>query len=422
VKIRGVAHVLIGSLIASVIVAIGPSTPAANAVYNCAQGGTCAEGDIGPSGGRVFYVATSTFTSTGSACGAQCKYLEWAPQGWATAPSLVALNVSTNPTIGIAGNLGTLTTDPLMYWASDIYNNRAAGTTDGIGTGFANTQKMLSANVGTGYFADTEGTAAFANTYAGGTSAVAGNGTAGNWFVPSKAEALEMYRYWNSNGKTIGGFTLGYYHSSSEVNGSISYFYSMSNGSTTNNAGKSAFREYFRPIRAFSQMAAPTMTLSRNSETVNAGTAISGYTVTSTGSPTYSISPDISVTPANGISFNTTTGLVSGTPSAGAAAVTYTITATNAGGFVTATYSLTANAAPVATTNNQAEREADAARKAKEQKELMEILALIPSIGQLTLSLGETTQSLYSTKCVKGKTTKYVKYGAKCPKGYVKKK
>ena len=66
--------------------------------------------------------------------------------------------------------------------------------------------------------------------------------------------------------------------------------------------------------------------------------------------------------------------------------------------------------------------QAEAARKAKEQKELMEILALIPSIGELTLSLGETTQSLYSTKCVKGKIAKYVKYGAKCPKGYVKKK
>ena len=75
-----------------------------------------------------------------------------------------------------------------------------------------------------------------------------------------------------------------------------------------------------------------------------------------------------------------------------------------------------AEAARVAAAN------AEAARKAKEQKELREILALIPSIGELTLSLGETTQSLYSTKCVKGKTTKYVKYGAKCPKGYVKKK
>ena len=70
----------------------------------------------------------------------------------------------------------------------------------------------------------------------------------------------------------------------------------------------------------------------------------------------------------------------------------------------------------------QAAANAEAARKAKEQKELTEILALIPSIGELTLSLGETTKSLYSTKCVKGKTTKYVKYGAKCPKGYVKKK
>jgi len=81
-----------------------------------------------------------------------------------------------------------------------------------------------------------------------------------------------------------------------------------------------------------------------------------------------------------------------------------------------------AEAARLAAAQAEAARVAEAARKAKEQKELMEILALIPSIGQLTLSLGETTQSLYSTKCVKGKTTKYVKYGAKCPKGYVKKK
>ena len=65
---------------------------------------------------------------------------------------------------------------------------------------------------------------------------------------------------------------------------------------------------------------------------------------------------------------------------------------------------------------------AEAARKAKEQQELREILALIPSIGELTLSLGETTKALYSTKCVKGKTVKYVNKGSKCPKGYVKKK
>ena len=84
--------------------------------------------------------------------------------------------------------------------------------------------------------------------------------------------------------------------------------------------------------------------------------------------------------------------------------------------------SVTLAAAQAAEAARLAAAQAEAARKAKEQKELMEILALIPSLGELTLSLGETTQSLYSTKCVKGKTTKYVKYGAKCPKGYVKKK
>ena len=63
---------------------------------------------------------------------------------------------------------------------------------------------------------------------------------------------------------------------------------------------------------------------------------------------------------------------------------------------------------------------AQAARLAREQQELIDILALIPKIGELTLSLGETTKSLYSTKCVKGKTTKTVKKGAKCPKGFVK--
>jgi hypothetical protein len=65
---------------------------------------------------------------------------------------------------------------------------------------------------------------------------------------------------------------------------------------------------------------------------------------------------------------------------------------------------------------------AEAARKAREQQELINILALIPKLGELTLSLGETTKSLYSTKCVKGKTTKFVKKGSKCPKGFVRKR
>ena len=67
------------------------------------------------------------------------------------------------------------------------------------------------------------------------------------------------------------------------------------------------------------------------------------------------------------------------------------------------------------------QQDTTAAAKQKQDQELTEILAIIPKIAELTLSLGETTKSLYSTKCVKGKTTKYVKKGAKCPKRYVKK-
>jgi hypothetical protein len=85
-----------------------------------------------------------------------------------------------------------------------------------------------------------------------------------------------------------------------------------------------------------------------------------------------------------------------------------------------------AEAARVAAANAEAVRVAaantEAARKAKEQKELTEILALIPKIGELALSLGETTKSLSSTKCVKAKQVRYVKKGAKCPKGFVRKK
>jgi hypothetical protein len=65
---------------------------------------------------------------------------------------------------------------------------------------------------------------------------------------------------------------------------------------------------------------------------------------------------------------------------------------------------------------------ADAAKKAKEQKELTELLSVIPSIAGLALNIGDLTNSVLTTKCVKGKTIKYVKKGVKCPKGFVKKK
>jgi hypothetical protein len=93
---------------------------------------------------------------------------------------------------------------------------------------------------------------------------------------------------------------------------------------------------------------APSFSLTTSSETATVGTAIASYSISSTGGTinSYSISPDISVTPNNGLSFNTSTGLITGTPTAAASAVTYTITGTNTSGSATATYSVAAITPP----------------------------------------------------------------------------
>jgi hypothetical protein len=55
------------------------------------------------------------------------------------------------------------------------------------------------------------------------------------------------------------------------------------------------------------------------------------------------------------------------------------------------------------------------------QKELMEILALLPGLASISKNIGDLAVN-NMTKCVKGKLVKRVKIGAKCPKGYVKRK
>ena len=85
---------------------------------------------------------------------------------------------------------------------------------------------------------------------------------------------------------------------------------------------------YTITVNRAAALAAPAFTLSSSSETATAGTAITGYTINSTGGAiaSYSISPAIS----NGLSFSATTGRITGTPTSAARAITYTITARNA--------------------------------------------------------------------------------------------
>ena len=96
------------------------------------------------------------------------------------------------------------------------------------------------------------------------------------------------------------------------------------------------------PAAAAPALAAPAFTLSSSSETRTVNTVATGFTINSTGGAIASFA--ISATPA-GMSFSTSTGALTGTPTSVAGATAYTVTATNASGSTTATFTLTVTAA-----------------------------------------------------------------------------
>lgn len=91
-------------------------------------------------------------------------------------------------------------------------------------------------------------------------------------------------------------------------------------------------------------LAAPAFTLSDSSESRTVNTVATGFSANSTGGAIASFS--INATPP-GMSFDTSTGTLTGTPSTVATATTYTVTATNATGSTTQTFVLTVTAAVV---------------------------------------------------------------------------
>jgi hypothetical protein len=89
---------------------------------------------------------------------------------------------------------------------------------------------------------------------------------------------------------------------------------------------------------------APAISLSTSTINATVGTSVTSYTITNTGGPvtSYSISPALEVA---GLSFSTSTGQISGTPTAAASSTTYTITATNTSGTSTATFTISVSLA-----------------------------------------------------------------------------
>jgi hypothetical protein len=317
------------------------STPPAP---SCANGGVaCLVGDVGPGGGRVFYVATAPF-ACGPTRSESCLYLEAAPAGW---------------------NGGT--SDPRRTWAKYPFSNEAinnpsspeTATATEIGWGYHNTHAIILQ----GNTEAATSAAALADSYAPSVGGV----IVDDWYLPSKDELTQMCKWqrglaWVSDateclggarntGVGAAGFAYGFYWGSSEGKG----FYPEGGA---NEAWQQPMdpdweprsRFYYgkdlddrvRPIRAFGTFAessAPSFTLSRTAETIYARTTpIIGYTITASGGTitSYSISPSVSA----GLTFNPSTGILSGTPTETRTTTMYTITGSNSSGSATETFIL----------------------------------------------------------------------------------
>jgi hypothetical protein len=170
------------------------------AAVSCADGGVCALGDTGPGGGKVFYVSSSNFTSTGSNCGTACKYLEAAPSDHSSQ----------------------------VAWCSNITSSLGV-TATGIGSGMSNT------------------TTADSTCDSGAIQVAAAytNNSKTDWHLPSKDELAQLY----AQSTTVGGFSTGYYWSSSELDATTAWLQRLSSV-TPGNAPK-AWTYYVRPVRAF---------------------------------------------------------------------------------------------------------------------------------------------------------------------------
>jgi len=220
-----------------------PPAPVTTApALTCSTGGVCMVGETGPGGGIIFYVSASNFTSTGSSCNTECRYLEVAPT---TGPSSW--------------------TDSQYNWSSDDSSSHFTdGSATSIGTGMSNTFAMLTT---TGSYNQDTSQAAFVSAQYRGPN------SKNDWFLPSKDELNQLCKWqrgqaWVSdatlcdtsgsinnpaNGAGTAGFVSGNYWSSSEAH-PFPWAYTGWNQEFHSggqyNYGKN-FGLYVRPIRAF---------------------------------------------------------------------------------------------------------------------------------------------------------------------------
>jgi hypothetical protein len=177
----------------------------------CANGGVCALDDIGPGGGKVFYVHASGTFACGATLASQCKYLEAAPTS--------GTNAWTEARYHWSGN------------TSSLIGVTAQGTA--VGSGYRNTEAMVAQS----------STANKAGTIA---RAYRGPNNLSDWYLPSKDELAQLY----IQKARVGDFSTDWYWSSSEsgVDTAWSQNFNLGNQNAINGKDNTF---YVRPVRAF---------------------------------------------------------------------------------------------------------------------------------------------------------------------------
>ena len=195
------------------------STP--HASVSCALGGTCAVGDTGPGGGKIFYVSVGGF-ACGPTRSSTCHYLELAPTNW---------------------NGGT---DPARSWAQSTpvdYTNTTLMLSQALGYGALNTKAIIDQG--------NSNTATSAAALAASYSPVVNGTTVSDWFLPSEGEWTEV---WNQRANIGWVATGGNYWSSSSVaqqNGRYFIFSGTGVGGASGLPKGTTSGVYVRPARAF---------------------------------------------------------------------------------------------------------------------------------------------------------------------------
>ena len=231
--LRIVLHELLAiALFGSLLSLIATAQQAVATTPTCAQGGPCAIGDVGPGGGKVFYVAAGTFTqegATGSMCTTDCKYLEAAPNGWSGG-----------------------STDPGITWAAlENQSTRVNGASgEAIGTGYQNSVAIVNQNGNS----TTTSAAARARAYTGGSKS--------DWFLPSSHELLEITSIIpNEGGQHDWVNWPGWFWSSTELpesGGVEAIGKDVSDPNFLTEPTPKFAQHYVRPIRAFGLPRTPT--------------------------------------------------------------------------------------------------------------------------------------------------------------------